>query len=144
MGFGFWVLGLGISGFGFWFLVLGFGIRVLGFGLRGDEWLCLEAACSSFRRRLNGEKSGLDCLMCSICARHPPRRGASIQCGLIFGGVSRPLSSEHGTHKTLKARSWSWLLGKSPLKNELFPLCSAAVRAKKVQNDQEHSEFQCT
>ena len=35
-----------------------------------------------------------------------------------------PLSSEHGTHKTVKARFWSWLSGKSPQLLLIRSLCA--------------------
>ena len=43
--------------------------------------------------------------MCHVrSTADPPRRGTSLQCGRIFGGVNRPVSSGYGTHKTVKTR----------------------------------------
>ena len=52
--------------------------------------------------------------------------------GLLTMG--RPLSSEHGTHKTVKARFWPWLSGTSPQNIfEFFPICSEAARSTQTE-----------
>ena len=66
---------------------------------------------------------------CHIC-KNPPMSLLRLDLAGWFRGTCPgcgPLSSEYGTHKTVKARFWPWLSGKSLMPFELFPLRSAVV-----------------